>query len=369
MSFLPLLLAMTIAEALGVTNSNIKAWDNAPLGIKASASWNGAGIRVKFETDLEPPYYVGVFTALDASYPTPYGRSITYRVSYDKSVQIAFLPADKYTTFVRVLTLEEAKKRNLLNEMPASEVLSYLSRIQLFTGSETPKDVWGPADVLDSPMELVSDYTWVGYLDVKDATGYAIRAKPYEMRDYYTVDEYVNEVDQYTSTFLTNTISGGARYDEATWVTKEKVYTMPSMEPKNVGEMIPPRKPSTQEWVDEPNGVIMVTTAFNAYSGRYTVRPKLVGTNVTGEASFAEIPAMDTSRGSGYRLVMCEDSGEMTIQRAYSLHTNISNVAVLPRHAKGLSTWNKLRIATDWLGNIFFKSSDAEHGRIELEGR
>lgn len=59
--------------------------------------------------------------------------------------------------------------------------------------------------------------------------------------------------------------------------------------------------------------------------------------------------------GTGYRIMMFEDSGVCQAQRAYSARTKMSDTVVLPRGFRALSSHKGYVYTTDWEGRRYFQ--------------
>ena len=262
-----LLSALLTAASADDIDPRYDTWANAPLGIAVTrCDYSTRGVHVRFETDLEPPYVVGIYR------PREEGLGRRFPIAEVETWQKdAFVPGNftDVAVFVQVMTKDVVTRyandgighRELTRaewreyEKTISEAAPYINTNANFT-FEIDYGTY---------MEIVEDYTWAGFL----------------------------------------------RSDET-----NLCFTLSGRKAEKTGDgdyrMVP------QEYT------------FRIRHGRNDV-------------------------GTGYRIMMFEDTGVCQAQRAYSALTNMSDVVVLPAGFRALSSHNGYIFTTDWEGRRYFQ--------------
>lgn len=242
-------------------------WENAPLGIGVTAcGYSTRGVYVRFETDLEPPYVVGVYRAAEEGL----GRRFPV-AEVETSAKEAFIPGDFtfVTVFVQVLAKSAVDNyakddigRRTLTRSEWDQHVEMIRNAAPFVNTNASVSFEVPKD---NVMDLIDDYTWSGFLKT-------------------------------TETNFCFTLAGR------------------KAEKDGDGEfrMVP------HEY------------SFRISNGRNDI-------------------------GTGYRIMVFEDSGVCQAQRAYSSRTNMSDTVIIPCGFRALTSHNGYIYTTDWEGRRYFQ--------------
>lgn len=159
-----IILALASFAAAESVADDYEAWESAPLGISITrCDYSTRGVFVRFETDLKPPYYVGIYRPSEESL----GRR-TPVAEIETSIKEAFIHGDytPVTLIVQVMTKDVIDRyadddvgRRVLSD---GEVDCYMSSIRC---AAPYVDTDAASYSIDGRkmMELTGDHTWVGF--------------------------------------------------------------------------------------------------------------------------------------------------------------------------------------------------------------
>lgn len=166
-----ILASLTIIATAGMADGlDYDAWDKAPLGIAiTNVVYDTFGVSVQFDTDLEPPYIVGVYDAFEAGLERRF--PIAEVTTRGKS---AFVQGDftDTTTFVEVMLPSRFDKK-LHRVMSADErkrMHDFLRQNPVHkrgTDSDYKQhdSAWAPGNIMgqQNGLELIGDNLWIGF--------------------------------------------------------------------------------------------------------------------------------------------------------------------------------------------------------------
>lgn len=325
-------------------------WENAPLGIAVTrCDYSTCGVHVRFETDLEPPYVVGVYR------PGEEGLGRRFPIAEVETWQKdAFVPGNftDVAVFVQVMTKDVVTR--YANDgighrmLTKDEWLNYVAAIRnaepyVNTNADTTFEI--PEG---NHLEIIEDLTWTGFFKTTETNFVLSFVGRKAERD---IESIVTNVVQ--DVIFTN-ISSNVRSDgEVEYVrTNSGVYASAHLGGHAAHSV------SSNEYAyggyfvqdiytyPQNNDHEQVVTNLNYANPNWRMVPF--------EYSF-RIRNGKNDRGSGYRIMMFEDSGVCQAQRAYSARTNMSDIVVLPSGFRALSSHNGYIYTTDWEGRRYFQ--------------
>lgn len=156
---------LACGQVLG--NSVVDAWTSAPMGIAVTkCEYSTRGVSVQFETDLEPPYYVGVYRMNEVGLARrfPIKEVQTDTTSAFVPVDVVMMPA----VFVQVMTpgaaYLESTNETYRRELTPSEIKSWRTAIENADRwrNDDPGTTYELRD--DGVMELIDNYLWAGFV-------------------------------------------------------------------------------------------------------------------------------------------------------------------------------------------------------------
>ena len=330
------------------------AYRDAPLGIViTNIVYDSYGITVHFDTDLEPPYGVGVYRAMERGLQRLY--PIAETVVQGKC---AYVPGDftDATSFVEVMTRTRFRGldayRRELNKDEKKSFREYVANHPVLIRPREAEwllagDAWAPDNVMGQShgMELIGDHLWVGFVFSSDpAFSFSIRGTKSE-----PVYKDVQVIRQITETYWYQPVKGStSRYDWSLWNTSTNLITGDVSESET--------KTFSSIYEAHEDGL--------AYKRR-----KVVTTTIpTGEVEsvmdgFARVPHEFSAasviadpeqlrRGVGYRIAINDQTGEAVAMRAYSARTDCSQAVYLPRAFRGLFAHDGYRLTMDQDGRV-----------------
>lgn len=351
MSFksLSVVVSAVLAAASLRGNSVVDAWTSAPMGIAVTrCEYSTRGVFVQFETDLEPPYFVGVYrmneVGLARRFPIREVRVET--TSAFIPIDIVMMPA----VFVQVMTPGAAYRgstnETYRRELTPSEVKAWRTAIERSKTwrNDDPGTTYELRD--DGVMDLVDDFMWAGFIKTAE-------------------------------TNLSFTLSGRKMEPDveslATNIVQDVAYTNIRTRVLGSGEVeyVKTNSGSYATTVLGGGPTVTTTTNFYASGGYYFDRMfrhpqhndhENVVTNysrwnkhpVPHEYSF-RIGDGRSDVGTGYRILMFEDLGICQAQRAYSAKTNMSDVVVIPCSFRALASHDGYIYTSDWEGRRYFQ--------------
>lgn len=323
-------------------------WANAPMGIViTNCVYDTYGVSVQFETDLEPPYIVGVYEiwedGLGRNFP------VAEVVTEKKAAYVAGDFTD-VTTFVEVMQPSRFNPKmphRLLSDAERSFYRDMTENAPVLIRSSGAERVnadinWSPDNVMGQlkGMELTSDSLWTGIF-------YSSSDRPsFKFNGIKAVDNVL------TGQLLT--------------VVRQELWNLRS---KQEWVIVNCKTNHTHGALDMTNEVVR-TSEYGPYDAplKYTRIKKIETITPTGiideyvdghkmvsveaQAISVEASADDVSRGVGWRLIYDDNTGETLAQRAYSARTNCSNTVYLPRLFLGISAYNGYRLSTDANGVV-----------------
>lgn len=323
-------------------------WAAAPLGIAVTrCDYSTRGVFVRFATDVEPPYVVGVYR------PAEEGLGRRFPVAeVETTVKSAFVPGNftDVTLFVQVMTKAAAERqaagdlgRRCLTPDEWSEYKSTIGNAAPYVNADASITFETCAG---NHMELIEDDTWAGFVKT-DQTNLCFslegrRAEPaVESIDTNVVQDVV-----YTNV-TTYFNSGGA---VVSVLTNAGVFATTNLELGDQHQVVPHSHVDGGYFVTRHDSF----PRHNDHVGYSTNYSSTARSLVPHTYSF-RISNGRNDIGTGYRIMMFEDSGVCQAQRAYSARTNMSDTVVLPRGFRALSSHNGYVYTTDWEGRRYFQ--------------
>lgn len=344
-----------------LTAARYEAWEGAPLGIAVTrCDYSARGVNVEFVTDLEPPYVVGIYR------PGEDGLARRFPVAeVETSSTTASIPGHftDVTLFVQVMSKAVADRyadddvgRRALTRAEWREHVDCIRNAAPYVN--TNANVTFETDT-GNYLGLIEDYTWAGFIKTAETNlHFALRGRKAEP-DVGSVTTNVVQDVLYTNV-VTLARTGAVA---------------PSVE-TNVGVYV-------TDWLDMPYRHVVTSNNYAMGLGSlvndthhhplhndyetYVTNYLTTVHMVDHEYSFS-IRGADVSLGTGYRIMMFEDSGVCQAQRAYSALTNMSDTVVLPRGFRALSSHNGYVYTTDWEGRSYFQKVTNRVDHIFMKG-
>lgn len=325
-------------------------WENAPMGIViTNCVYDTYGVSVQFETDLEPPYIVGVYE----SWEDGLGRNFPVAETTTDSKH-AFVAGDftDVTTFVEVMKPSRYTRGMPRRLLSAYEKKMYrddlMHREVLRTSPEQERvfaDInWAPDNVMGQVkgMELITDHTWTGIIHSNDTD------PEFSFKGKTAVD---NVVTGQVFMFVQEEYWHLREFPRQDWVlvsckTNETIGAIGVTEAKSGTSIYGPyEKPC--KYTSIKRFWALIPTGKNV---EYTDGHKLI--DVEMQPFSIHATEEQASRGTGWRVVFNDESGETLAMRAYSARTNCSNTVYLPRLFLGLNAHDGYRLTTDQNGIV-----------------
>lgn len=376
-------IACCIAAASARADSNPDAWTNAPLGIAIrKCSYDAHGVDVRFDTDLEPPYLVGVYRSEEIGL----GRRfpVAEVVTSSKLARVPVKTMDA-TLFVQVMTSgAEKHSRRTISQTEYQDFVDRIKGSPVLT-NHNAGTTW--EYVRDDPaMELVSDNTWLGFRQsqLKDVTfsfsgrtniTEIVTTKPYP---WVTLDSALYEFSDmpsvWTSPYYDWSNRKSAKYTNGT-VRAEFSDGQDAQSGELYGIACYLRSPNHANWqfvhTNSVNGHVFVSVhrAYNPRTQYGPCTPYNVYHKSDPVTFSSSVTNADVSVGTGYRVLFFCDRNEVMAQRAYSARTNMSDEVIIERGFKSLSTHDGYRLTKDFDGRLYFQAdTNAAPDRIHWEG-
>ena len=376
-------------------HSDPDAWARAPLGIRiTSCSFDRTGVDISFDTDLQPPYVVGIYR--NAEYGLGRYYPVTETTTAWKHVRVP-VPTMDVSLFVQVMTPSACIPRttNCVHRMISNtEWEQYRNEIRNAPVKRNDDPSYSFERLQDDPsMWLVSDETWVGFreTDLPDVTfTFSGRTNDVESivsnRTVYSV-----KMDWATYLFAGTSIPSSWKSPKANWANRKTgTYTNGTIrtffsdaEPTddawyyNCATIYRDRYDGFREYTKQyTNGLGEISTAFGVYHyyDPSTRQEPLAKPIINWKPSelvtwSSSVSGADTSVGTGYRVLFFSDRNTVMVQRAYSARTNMSDEVFIDRGFRSLSTHNGYRYTMDFDGRLYFQAdTNAVPDRIYLEG-
>ena len=336
------------------TSSYYEKWENAPLGIAITrCDFSTRGVYVKFETDLNPPYYVGIYRPDEENL----GRRLPV-AEKETRIKEAFFPGDytSVTLFAQVMTKDVVDRyagdevgRHVLTREEADNYMSVIRNAAPYVNHDAASTF-----EIDrrNTMELIEDYTWVGFVKTADMNlTINLRGIKYEIDpDVVTTNVSIQKIVQ--DVVFTN-VSTRVLSDQT-------VYSVTTN--SGVMETIDLNLTYRNEVFTNENAKGGFIISDWSFYGQHNDHAVVCVTNYTHD-TLRPVPHNYSLRlrdgsadvGTGYRIMMFEDSGVCQAQRAYSARTNMSDAVVLPAGFRALSSHNGYIYTTDWHGRRYFQ--------------
>lgn len=379
MKLFNLILFALAITMLWADDIDLSAWNDAPLGIAiTNVVYDTYGVAVKFETDLEPPYIVGVYDSFEDGLARCFPLA---EVTTD--TKAAFVPGDftDVTTFVEVMhpsRINPSLPHRVLSASERQRMHEYIKSHPVYqreakSAFKNQGIVWAPDNVMgkQKEMQLIGDHLWAGFVfsDANELSFGFNTVKAYPVKDLYR---------RYTQT---------TKVYEGKTTRPFPLTTYTSTNETCVDVWIPEiHPPAEREYLDGP---IYRTRSGRKMMGSVGVTPQDYDRNgflwrkvvVTYEpteetrerilcSKFAEentdLAYLSASkevmqRGLGWRFVMDDRKIDTHVCRAYSARTNCSQTVYLPRAFVGLSAHDGYRLATDANGRVIIIPDTNEH--------
>lgn len=323
-------------------HSDEAAWLGAPLGIAVTdCVYSSRGIGVRFQTDLPGPYNVAVYLPRELGLRRL--QPVREAVVAGKE---AFLPGyfQDVAVFVQVMpqsVAAAATNRAALTDAEWRDHVDAIRRLPPYVNADPGRSL--EVDVAPS-LQLVGDYTWIGF--VKSAeTNFSFSL---------AVNRWVGPTitNVYQDVVYTNRTDYFHEGEEVPYhsVTNIGIYRTANLSKDDDFRVLT----NTLAW-----GGCMVShhderCQHNPYpvythdqtAGRGEIVTDTQDFSLTGDASV----------GTGYRILMFEDTGAVLVQRAYSARTNASDEVCIPRGFRSLSSHGGYRYTADWEGRLYFQA-------------
>lgn len=349
-------LTLAVALALSLLTSSAydfsrryELWEDAPLGFSVTAcDYSTRGIHVRFETDLPPPYVVGVYRPSEENLGR---RCPIAEVETDRKE--VFIGGDftAVAVFVQVMTkgvVERYSDEIGRHMMTKDEWLNYVAAVRnaepyVNTNANTTFEI-----TEDNHLEIVDDLTWAGFLKTTETNFVFSFVGRKAERDIESI--VTNVVQDIIFTNISSSVrsDGGVDYVR----TNAGVYASVHLGGHAAHSVSSNDYASGGCFVQDiytypqNNDHEQVVTNLNYTNPKWRMVPY--------EYSF-HIRNGKNDRGNGYRIMMFEDSGVCQAQRAYSARTNMSDVVVLPAGFRALSSHDGYIYTTDWEGRRYFQ--------------
>lgn len=191
-------------------------WSDAPLGINITyCNYDSYGVDVVFETDLEPPYVVGVFMAVESGF---YRRDypIDYRIVNGKSCYISGDFLSKGYTFVQVFTESVTNSPDFRCLTPEEVDQRYRNFYSSGRGLdfklERDEDEYWTEQYNSTNMVIFDDYQWGVYYPTM-TNEIVVTANGRGFRYWRHVTNFVQTAEVKSGFLYSNDVSGVVRED------------------------------------------------------------------------------------------------------------------------------------------------------------
>ena len=336
--------------------------NNVPLGFCIyECNATGSGIRVAFETDLPPPYLVGVFVGYELSYNGARYFPVCHKVVWEKCAVFEERPFLKKTVFVQVGTTNSMMDVSMARNMTDEEIENYekgIAEKRFFSWPDDP-DPWHEDPKKGVHGELVGDYVWASFAQIQEPN-IQIRRRSTDLETILVTNRVQTFVTE-DRMFLSNRTTGVV-HDLA--VLGASTNYLSHLQ-------VPWHKISGESVIDIGGEDLIVSNRIEFTLGDFhDAEETATGTNrIETVGEWVSYGPFDTSVGTGYRVLHFDDGGPDWVCRAYSARTNRSAEVVVRRPVKSLSAHNQKKMGSDWVGQLEFVSeTNAVPHRIYPEG-
>lgn len=356
--------------------SHPEAWENAPMGIAITRfKANSYGLFCDFETDLPPPYYVGIYTIDELNFPLnrffPFMEVETWNT---KNVFIGCgLVQKDCACFLQVLS--KSAKDSFTNkygiarrELTPEEWKAHTDRLEAESGyivSDPEFSLEFTRDRIDSLNQegiIVSDNTWCMFSKT-DETNFTFTitgrkwhpgvesietnvVQDVEYDNWFYNYDGVNP-DPVTATNLVGTFEGATGTVDYWDHTNITLYAGG-----------PAYFKSITHYHYLHNDHYSYKTNYSKWFGR-----------LIPESHTFSITNGTCDIGTGYRIVSFTDRNEVYVQRAYSTLTNMSDEVLLPRIHSAFTAHDEYKFTTDLYGRRYFqRETNAVPDKINWNG-
>lgn len=361
------------------------------LGIEITkCDYDEYGVTVEFETDLKPPYVVGVYPAADAGFPPkPHTRArpIRWKLVDGTRARLSGDFISRGTSFVQVFTPDITNSVVLsTNETPwitssfrqatSNELERYYREFNdarllgRQCSAEAADEQWEPWWCAEH-MTVIGDHEW-GCFVRTNLSEIALSGNARGFCTWHVVTNRYQTAVEGWEQFVSNKTSGTIRDWHVSVMTNlyadaalTNAYHRDNVTPlgnSNVLHIVTWYEP----WLDFRDVVAKrFRESYDPAHGVTNYEAQVREFAVTN----ATFGPFDTSVGSGFRIRYFDDRDEFSVVRAYSLFTNCSQEVALRKPFKTLSRHGDLRLARDFYGNkVFVAETNAVPDRIYWEG-
>lgn len=324
-----------------------------PLGIRITrCDYDIYGVDIDFVTDIPPPYIVGVFCAEEACFVTSRCYPIKYKIVNSTSATLGGEFFKRANSFVQVFSASMTNQFHAFRQRTPTELERYYEKIHQKESDNRSiipynRGLVESADRAD--MVVIADYTWGAFIPTDMPTiTLAGRAKGYKARVCET--NLWQTMVETKSGFWSNLVTGvihGYKEDVVTNLYFDAYVTNHTQSTHSTSAI-------TAEGDIWWNGI--ATNTWNDESVRVKVYSVNTWSNGVGSVMHEyEVPdqtfgPFDTSIGCGYRIILDEKTDKYTVQRAYSMLTNMSNEVLLKRPIVPLTAHDGKKMTVDFLG-------------------
>lgn len=391
--------AVFFSLASCLAGSDPEAWSAAPLGIRiTSCAYDAHGVDVAFDTDLEPPYMIGVYRSAEVGLGRYY--PVRETVTKWKNARVN-CPMLDVTLFVQVMTTNAVTDRTYasVGTNGVTNVIQMTHRSLTGEEWESYRDSIRKAKAVvndrtdatfervreDPSMELVSDNTWIGFREssLKDVTfSFSGRTNITEVVTNKTYCWVKMDTSYYE---FENGIPATWKSPKGDWENrKSSTYTNQTClstfdDGRDIQDgylyFLAKHPGYGGYWsfvsTNNANGHVScsVMRAHDPYLRDGPCNPTKVYSLSEPVTFSASLTNADVTVGSGYRVIFFCDRNQVMVQRAYSSRTNMSDEVFIDRGFKALSTHNGYRYTADSDGRLYFQADTNNiPGIIHLEG-
>ena len=331
-------------------DSVVDAWTSAPMGIGVTkCEYSTRGVFVQFETDLEPPYYVGVYRMNEVSL----ARRFPIR-EVQTDTTSAFIPLDVVTmpaVFVQVMTPGAAylgsTNETYRRELTPSEVKSWRRAIETaeILKNDDPGTTYELHD--EGAMDLVDDGLWTGFIKTAETNlSFTLSGRKMEP-DVESVETNIVQDVIFTNICTRVHANSDVEYVRTNYGSFVSTY----LEMEQTVHVVTNLYADGDGFFSE---IIFRYPQHNDHENVTTNYSREFKHPVPHEYSF-RIGNGNNDVGTGYRILMFEDLGMCQAQRAYSAKTNMSDVIYVPCGFRALASHDGYIYTTDWEGRRYFQ--------------
>lgn len=328
----------------------VDAWTSAPMGIAVTrCEYSTRGVFVQFETDLEPPYYVGVYRMNEVSL----ARRFPIREVQVETTS-AFIPVDVVTmpaVFVQVMTPGAAycgsTNETYRRELTPSEFKSWRRAIEESEAwrNDDPGKTYELRD--EGVMDLVDDFLWAGFIKTAETNlSFTLSGRKMEP-DVESVE--TNIVQDVIFTNICTRVHADLEVEYVK--TNSGSYASTYLGGEPTASVVTNFYADGDGYFCED---IIKYPQHNEHENVTTNYSREFKHPVPHEYSF-HIGDGRNDVGTGYRILMFEDLGMCQAQRAYSAKTNMSDVIYVPCGFRALASHDGYIYTTDWEGRRYFQ--------------